>query len=346
MRFFRAAAGTVAILMTASCMQSVSSSDGVVAPAKAKTYFTNTNDIVVTGQEAIKGEKKVVIGSFNVGFVEEKKAKSTAQGGLLGTSAGRASATAKLLNVPDSVMQAITDAAYQDFVAQLKANGYEVVDRSTITGLESFKKMNTEESPQRGDAAWVGGSEAVFFAPKGMKLALTGEKAAFGAGGFGFANPAVASVQAAKEGKVAVINASYLVDFANAETYGGYFKSTAAVKLGQSLSVVPGSNVKFYSVNGANCVGYCPQTFTEAKLGQAVYSEETFGEVVNTTTDAEKALTMATNVVSALGGLGTRQSGSFDIKADTVKYQALSLGLLKTTNEKLVKALGNTPPAS
>ena len=303
----------------------VTSSGNSMAP-QASTGFLGmkSDDIKVDTPKAFAGKKDVVIGSFKVGFVTYNKASQKAGGGLMGGMAGRATARTTLNGVNDAQMQKITDAAYADFTSMLKANGYNVVDRSTITNTSEYKKASVEKSPQRdAESVLVMGSDVTYFAPSG--LPLHGK-------GFAFSNPMMAFGTIGGKTGVPVLDVEYIVNFANADGYGGSFRNSAAVNVGQGISVVSGSRVTALGGQG----GTFSTDIGTVSLGQPVYSTEEFATVAEMTTGGEKALGYAANAFSAVLGGGTSISREYTVNADPGKYEAVSKSVLSQANKKLV----------
>lgn len=301
----------------------ISASGGAKAPEKNTGFLGSTkSDIDVDTPKAFAGKNDVVIGAFRVGFVTYNKVGHSTGTSLLGSagSAGRASAKSTLVGINAASMQKITDAAYADFVSKLKANGYNVVDRSKLAALPEYKKMSTVASPQETDE---NGMDLTYVAPAGLPLKGTG---------FAFSHPMSAlSVSGEKLG-IPVLDVDYILNFVNGSGAGW---SVATVEVGQGISIPPGSGVTLYGgqmSTFSNNVG-------SVKLGQPVYSTETFASVEGTTTDGDVALETATNVLTGLLGAGGRASREFNFNADPAKYAAVSHSVLSDANAKLVGAM-------
>lgn len=315
---------------------------GSITPEQQTGVFGQEKDKVsVTTAEAFKGKKNVVIGSFKVGFISYKRASETAGGGMFSSSAAaKTTVKSNLVGVPESTMQAITDTAYKDFVAQLKANGYNVLDRSVLTSLESYKKATSAASPTKyDDITLAQKSDVLYFAPTGQELFfMVGEKTGgFGAlsSGIGFSNPGMAFQVAADTDKLAIVTANYVVNFVNTEGYGGSHRTTSSVTLDPGLSIVPGSTVSI--IGGYD--GTFSKNIGAITLGQPVYSMEEFGSIEETTSAAESAAGTFSMVVGGLAGIGSTNSGTYAVTANPTAYQSVTDGLLKDANTELVAAM-------
>jgi hypothetical protein len=315
---------------------SVQHTSGGTAPKEAKGGFlglSKADAITVETPDAFKGKKEVIIGSFKIGFLEEKKESSKAGGGF----GGRSSAHLKMNGVTTEVMQQITDAAYNDFVSKLKAAGYSVADRSPLLSSKEFGEVSSDVSPLREEASFFGSKNTLtYLSPTalGNKIYWHGEQGRMG--GFAFANTMLGASTYADKAKTPVVFVSYLVDFANAEGSGGRFSATSSIEVGQGLSVAPGGGVWIFGGQG----GTFSNTNGAVKLGQAVYSTDSYGEIVKTSSDAAVAAETALNVATAVLGGGTNQSRSFEINADVKKYKAVSNKVLGEANSALTGKMG------
>ena len=93
-----------------------------------------------------KGAKRVAVPGYRVIFTTRTKVTANAEDWLGGVGGGRssgakASMEVVLGNVDFQTLQKITDAAYADFIEELKAGGVEVVPLETIQASPSFQKM-------------------------------------------------------------------------------------------------------------------------------------------------------------------------------------------------------------
>ena len=310
---------------------SVSSTSGGTKPKEMSSGLfgmSTAEEVKVDTAAAFKGQSRLVIGGFKVGFIEEKKESQKAGSGF----GGKSSAHLKMNGITAAHMQQITDAAYADFVAKLKAAGYTVDDRTALISHEDFKDVKADASPLREEASFFGSSNTVtYVAPTALgKLYWVGD--ATRTGGFGFANAGVGAAMVADKTKVPVIFVNYLVDFANSDGSGGRWSTTSTLQVGQGVSVPP--NMGLWWMGGQG--GTFSSNNGSISFGQPVYSTETFGDVVNTSTDAAVGVETALNVATALLGGGTNQSRSFEINADPARYSAVAGKVLADANTKLL----------
>jgi hypothetical protein len=126
-----------------------------IAPADIAT--TDIRKLVdVRSIRGAKGSKRVAVAGYRVIFTTRTKVVARAEdwlGGVGGGSSSGAKATMEVVlgNVEVPTLQAIADAAYADFMEDLKSSGMEVVPLETVTASAAFQKMkmtgSTAEKP-------------------------------------------------------------------------------------------------------------------------------------------------------------------------------------------------------
>ena len=121
-------------------------------------------------------------------------------------------------------------------------------------------------------------------------------------------------VNHARASRQAVVNVFYVVDFANAETYGGWFRNSSAVSVQAGLAIVPElSKVFVYAPNG-RVVNVSPR--------EPIAVGGDFGTFGDTTTNGERVAEIATNIIGALGGIGTNSTRRYAMQADAPRWEA------------------------
>jgi len=324
------------VILVTAC--GVSSGDGVMSRGENTGGFmglTTLDSVEVDGKSAFKGVNDVVIGAFKVGFVDSSVAKRKAGGGLLGSGfGGKASGKVKLVGVSDTVKQQITDAAYSDFLTQLKSNGYNVVNRSAFTSSDEYKGAKKYSFPYKADDSGMFSEYGVstYYQAK----ALGSEGLVFmndipGVTGGIFGSASAAAAKYAAEGGTPVASATYLVDFAAADGHGNNWTSSASVQIGQSLAITTGNVQITKDHTGSFSAGTA-----YAKVGQPVQYDKQYGEVSDTTSTGMSVAQGAANALSLLSGGGTNSSKNYEIKANASKYKAGAISILKDANKALV----------
>jgi hypothetical protein len=290
----------------------------VVAPVQAAR---ESEPIKVTSAKNLTGTQRVVIGQFAIGFIIERKDSSKAGGGLMGNGfGGRSTVRSTLAGYTPEDLQQITNTAYDDFAAKLTAAGFEVADRAALAAVPAIAREAGEAAPRefttvtgRDDKAKVMVVGASQTSP--LRI-MPGDVMVGGFGAIGM-NMAAGRVQGAqstfaKETGTRVINVIYYIDFATSEEYGGWFRSSSAVKVNGSLALIP--DYSKVTVVGAD---YKTGMLT---LKDPVAVGGDFFEKEDTMSGTEKATNRVANVIGFLGGVGTNSSKKFSFTARPGAY--------------------------
>lgn len=323
----------VTLFMLNGCATGGSGTGGGGLNSGATSVDANTG-------EAFSDLQKVVIGGFAVGFDTFKTESVKAGGGLLGSGfGGKSTAKSTLTGVDEATMQAITDAAYKDFVRSLREAGYDVVNRKTLLQHESFKDTNTLGNPIKISEGGMlgGGNETLYFAPSsfgGIKPFagdIPGE-----VGGYGWSNPSSGAGKFATETSLPVLHIVYNVDFANSESYGGWHTSTSAINVEQGITVTPGRS-RMEIIGGQG--GTFSSDIGSLALSSPISSDKKFAEIKDATSDTSKAVETVTNVIGTLGGVGSNKSRRFEFAANEKAYKEATLKALENTNALFLKEM-------
>lgn len=306
--------------------------------------------IKASGLEALENTSDLVIGSFKVGFVESAKQTNQARGGVLSGASygGKAKGNFKLSGISDADKQAITEAAYRDFVETLRAKGYTVKNRSTLTSSPAYAGLSKESFPLVADSSGFLSAygKTVFYQPQsfGRSGILFMNDLPAQSGGSGLL-PGLAGVkssmafqtdskvaQFAEQHNLGVVSVTYVVDFAAAGGHSGI--SSASIVVGQNLAVTQAS-MKIITRGSS--------TFTagtaDVSLGQPIESGKKFGEVVNETSGGDIAIQEAANVAGLLVGQGTNRSRDYIVEAIPSDYKMFSTEVLKQANQALASSV-------
>lgn len=324
-------------LMLAISACGINSVDGVASRGENKSgafALSKTADVKVEG--TLEDVQNVVIGSFKVGFAESSKETSKARGSLLGgaVSGGNSTGKVKLEGVSEQLKQEITNAAYADFMSKLKAKGYNIVDRSTLTASSQYQAASKKSFPYLLDESGMLSSygqtkyyQPSAFGSEGIVLMVDMPSASKGFAAIGAPDMKMADFAQSKG--TAVVSATYLVDFAVAEGRAGI--STSSMKVGQNLAITEGA-IRFVKGGTSTFNNGTPALV----LGQPIESGQEFGTITDATSGGAKVAEEAANVFSMVLGGGTNRSRSFNIVADPAKYKSQTLGILAKTNTALL----------
>ncbi len=326
------AALAVSLLLT-GCL----AAGGGNQPAVARGAFgVPLGQVESAGLNYVKGESKVVLASFRVAFNQSVKT-SAQSSALFSSSVASAAMSGKLMGLEPRVYQAITDAAYADFVRKLKATGLTVIVPQELGASAAYAQLSSVGNPAALDSSTTG--NVLMVAPSGTKLTMfPGDGGvASGFSGFDAASPLRVLPALIQEQQGGVMHVTYYVDFLNASSSGHSLVKggDAEVAMGQGLSVRSGSGVAYTTLAGSRCVGYCPNATSAVKLGQAIHSEQAYGVSRDVTNQA-------VNTIGAISGLLSGRSFSrkdIEIHADPGRYSAISTQLLADANTALTETL-------
>lgn len=324
------------IILSAVMLALITACAGIGGGGSAKVV----EPTAITNAKNFAGQNTVLIGEFSVTFVTFDKTSATAKSSMFSSDTGYASSAirAKLAGVPDEVMQNITDAAYQDFTAGLRANGYTIGDESALTGNPTWQKIKYDDSPRKTTSSFkmvTGGSrEDATFAPTGKKLISKN---------IGGMLP-YQVYDAAGQLQLPIINANYVVHFvyfgseteyrSNAYSDIKGAEYSAEVSVGQGIQVVPGS--------GINWMRGVTSTFNDPNgqlLIQApVVIPGAYGKSEDSTSGLQKAANVFSSVLGAVSG-GSSSAKDINITANPNEYKAKASAALTEANKRLLGAL-------
>jgi hypothetical protein len=304
-----------------------------IKPGEKKGGFlglAKKSDVEVSGEKSVKGETKVVIPFFRIGFFTEKNPKGyQSQSTSIRIFSG-------LMGVENPTFQAIADRAYDDFVARMTERGFEVLAYDRIAGTEAFAKMTHVDSPHVAEGMFE--QDAVYFAPSGMRLVLPMQKQGIG-GAFDTGNPVWVTGGLLKEMNVAVVNLTYYVDYlSQADEKFGFI--TTGLGVGQTVMVTPGSGLSFSGYEASLCKGFCPDAVANLKLGQPVFSTKEVGDLKDMTRTGDKVGDYSKMALSWMtSGLKVHGTKRYELHADPEKYKQVAIEVIARANGQIVDAL-------
>jgi len=321
----------------------------LVAGAPAMAAAKPRDPVKVSSPKHAAGLQSLVIASFSVAFVNEKTDAAFA-GSKRQFKAMGSIVKSKLVGVGDAEFQAVTDAAYADFVAKLAAAGYTVGDRAALIADKQMAKARYVASGARGSVQFGKDAKgkALFYAPTAFGASglfegetMAGSPTGSGFGGLGALAGLMSGSMAGTQGKLMyavmnkqpIINVVYVVDYADAERYGGTFAYQANVTTQASLAVVETvSKVDTYNAKGA---------LTSLVLAEPVGIGGDFGTLADTTSGGKKVENVLGALIGGLGGVGSNSYSSLTFTADPVRYAAGATQATAVANARLVERLAS-----
>ena len=313
--------------MAASVAGSALALSPIVAAAKER------EPIKATSARTFSGVQQVVVGNFNIAFVFEKTDKAFAGRGT--NYGGSSVAKSTLAGLTPADFQAITDAAYADFVTKMTAAGYQVADRATTyAAFADIASLRYVASGAEGTVQQDKNekAKALFYAPTAFGPTPIQAGAITGGtfGGFGQMGPAMARGKFSFASNIPVVDVRYVVDFSNAAFRGGAFSFGSAVTVTAQLAIVETlSTVSLTAPRGQGML----------TLQTPVAVNGDFGGLADTTTRGQKVDQALGNMIGLLGGIGTRSSKSLTFNAIPEAYRGGAGDAAARTNYMVVNRM-------
>ncbi len=219
-----------------------------LASAVASPAFAEKTPLKVVSGGAVKGAEKLVIGAFTVGFIFESVDNDTATGGLVGAFGSTTRAKSELVGVTSEMMQAITDAAYDNFRSQLTAKGFAVGDSAGLFASPKVAALKPVEAPYvvsiQLDPKKNSKGKATFMKPTALPgmlllpgdIANSGMFGAMGQIGAGISSQMAVNEHARASGET-VIDVVYLIDFSQLKRPGAF--SFGGLEVNSGMAIVP-----------------------------------------------------------------------------------------------------------
>ncbi len=297
--------------------------------------------VKISSGAAVKGTTTVVIGAFNVGFIFESVDQTKATGGMIGAFGGATRAKSELKGVTPEMMQAITDAAYADFKAQVEAKGVTVADAGPMYAHASFAKVKPVPSPYQASVLIdkKASGKVDYWKPAALPglVMLPGDIQGTGFSSMGMQMAAGTTLygmtEYAKATGQAVIGVIYLIDFSNVKRPGAF--SLSGVNVSSGMAVSPDySKLTLVTPSGKLA------TFV---LKKPVIVEGDFATMEDATKDkaAQSALNVAGGVMAAMGagGMMFGKSRTYDFHVKPDNYNAGAVKVTSLANGTLIDQL-------
>jgi hypothetical protein len=335
---FKVAVATVVAISLASCA-APSASNGVAkasAPSSGLFGMSSADPIKVDGAGAFKSLNKVAIGSFTVGFTtyQTTSAKSGMRGG------GGTAARNTLSGIDDSTMHNITDEAYKQFVADLSAKGYAVVDHATLMQNSDFAGTKSYPNPYENESGGLleSTNKVKYFAPSDFSdIKFFAGDVADITGGLAWDNPLHGAAKYYSATGTKVLHVAYLLNFAsNTNATGGVLRLTTSVAMAQGLTAVPTATKISVTADEGGMFNGGNGSVT---LGQPITSEKEFASVKDGTSATHDAVEGVGNVLAGLSGIGGGVSSDYTFTARPNDYKAAVLDTIQQVNKSLVSKM-------
>jgi hypothetical protein len=286
----------------------------------ADCYTASPGKVIdLYGIKKINKPVRLAIAGYQVSFVVRNKATAHAMN-VLGRGTAKSSMETFLGNVDYALMQQITDAAYADFVEQMKATGHQVLSDEEVKGAKAYAKL--AKVP-------VSATNAHYTKMQNMHIIVvpaTGVPLWFNKFDGLSANKGADNVQTMgeleKELNAVVLQPSICLDFAYLDAAGGKFARKASVEAQNGMLLVPAATV-YWSTGGGGLV--------YTKFQDGVWVDGPTGKWTNAKSENNASL------VKGLAGLGidigpVSGKKAIVLEAEPEAFKAKSIEVLKAAH--------------
>lgn len=290
----------------------------------------------VKSLKAAKGAKRIAVPGYRVIFTTRSKAVANAEDWLGGVGGGRssgakASMEVVLGNVDFPTLQGIVDAAYADFLDELKAGGIEVVSPEAVAATPSYAKLkitgSSAEKPytkRSRDAK----THYLVVSPSSIPLWFTNWDGDISDQGMS-QNNIKALYGVSKELDAMLLFPIMHVDFASLGSSGGKFARRASVTAKAAIYVNPAYTL-FYLGNDKGA--------TFARVHDGIGVEGDPGDFVTADQSSNEAFIDGMQKIGIDFG-PVKSKKNMVLQTDREKFHSLALEALSGTNEAFRRAI-------
>ncbi|OYT90908.1 MAG: hypothetical protein CFE43_16170 [Burkholderiales bacterium PBB3] len=330
----------LALLSAAPTAQAKDETTPITVDASFNPADAATRGFTIADSTALKGIKRVAVPVFAVEFITADNVSAQTSGFA---SAGRASVTSyyKLLGVGEADFQAITNALYLGFLAELQASGVEVLDAQQIVVAPTYAKLVASGSP-----APIKTDSTIVVSPPGLGIygfAKMGggnsakSKSVFGAladvgSGFAAVGAIGDTIQLARELDASLIEVRMRVSFAQLTNENKGFFGSLSNTAQTSAKVFPSIDNVMFGVQSGTLRSTLTMKNTLTLDGAA------FSEVrEKKASTGEMAGAVAVELLKfAIGSKDSSSSTEREVVANPAKYKEVVGAGLQSTGSMLV----------
>jgi len=278
-------------------------------------------------------DKRIAVPVFRVGFIVQTKAAADSMAAFDRDRGGaRAVMTVTLGGIDEELMQAITDKAYQDYLARLKEAEFDVVPFKEIKATKGYQQIKFYDGDYSKN---MFGTAVVVFTPTGMPLFWEGGNP-IGNVTFDMGQP---YNRLSGETNSMVVLPTMVINFAEMSSSGRSFfanKASVGAEMGITLSKLSLQHMRIGHEKISTAIIFSAMPKVKEPLSIA----GNFGEMV--TDDSYDDAALVGLLSRGLGSaLTTTARETKIVEADPAAYQALVLQALATGNQLFVSALAD-----
>ena len=341
-----------ALLAAGSCI-AIAQSSTAAAEADPDQVFAGTlaGSVGRNVTDAIPAGRRIAIPIFRMAFVMDHAVSAEVRAGQLpgrSLNSAQSSLQVVLRGVDPQTLQAITDRAYADLLAELRGSGREVLPVQRMgSAYPTFKTIAS--SPAQPYTRTHNGRTAMFFAPTGMPLVLTHFERAWD-------DPAVRDLanynkllELSSKVDAVVITPIIFMDFAKMRSVGvqsGRYARTADTAAELTMSVAAFSSLYLRAEqvrNGSVLKGEEGSFRTTVPIA----SPMTFGTMYVTSRQLNGSFELVGTNPAPLNSLaGHRTSTRASAETSNEAYAAAAMDAVKRMSSTLGKWFRKYPPAA
>lgn len=268
----------------------------------------------------------VVVPGYRVWFTVQDGAAASSGGG----GGAKASLTVSLSGVDEALMAEIADAAFADFMDQLKKTGRTIIGPEEVQKSEAWKNVTPLDNPQYDGAKPGKGLGFLIFSPKAAPLWVHHFDAFGGASGFN-QKSTKAMYKLSEENKAVVIVPNVMIRFARVSTTGkSNYSRYAEVGVEPWMAIQMTSGVYQWWAKVARLGQSSP-----ALLKTGIQLDPAVGEIV-------KSDEKHSDMDLGFGKYWKSVKGAYYYKADPAKYKAEVLKGIQAFNRGVAQAVAES----
>lgn len=306
----------------------------------------------------VNRSNRVIVAGFRVGFVvRDSVTASVAAGYQFGgthTSGARSKTAVELAGVDEATLQSITEQLYQDFLADLKASGREVLTWAEAKGTEGYGRLDTTPAPYTKESKFLQDRVLSVYTPAELPLwwehgNQLGDKGAFALGNWKAAGAMSVDLDAV------VLVPTFLISFAELESSGnkrgmfaGYGSGKASTGASPKICLLA-NETKLLAIHFKKKIA---GDFGAVALKKNVVVGEFGAEMItlderdnnNATRAGLLGLAQASGSQGLFAAAGaSRSEQTLAVRTNPGHFTAYSLAALRGVNDAYIATLGQYP---
>lgn len=324
-----AAASAPAVTPAAAPAASAASA---LPPLKVETVVVNPEDLLDT-------QKTLLVPTLYLSLLVEGKVSAVKQSGLFsgGSNTARASAAYKVAGLDKAYVQALAQAAYEDFIAQLRQAGYTVLSYADVKDRELFRaaQRDSGKGPMGLPTSSEGGNSLVTAAPSDEQMFASG----FAGGAFSeFIGGGKSKVN---DATIIIPHFTFHAPQAWAQGGEGYKRISAEANVAEGMNMVS-ARAYWMGQPKVRMMRGIPGVATKAMVINVTEKAGSLAKAADTTPQAANALSSVLSIFG--GGSIQRSSAEYVLTVDREAFRAGVMHGVRSFNAEVAKAAAAATP--